>query len=305
MAQRWAAIDIGTNSVRLLICEKENGRIKGEKKVCITRLGEGLSKEKHLTQEAMQRTEQAVLQFAKEAVSQGAEGPVWCYATSAARQADNGLAFLQRLTDSGLVRAELLSGEEEAQAAYLGSQAKGRPVLDVGGGSTELTIQKGACLNGQSIPLGCVTLKEQYMKTDRMETEQKQALRAFCKSRSLALTEKVLCGQRAETLIAVGGTATQLAMLTLGLPAYDANRVHGFQLTKEQVETWYDTLTTLSGAERRALPGMEAKRADVIVCGTAIIAAVMENCGAGMIQVSDKDGLDGYLQRKMEMALDK
>ena len=297
MAQRWAAIDIGTNSVRLLICEKENGRIKGEKKVCITRLGEGLSKEKHLTQEAMQRTEQAVLQFAKEAVSQGAEGPVWCYATSAARQADNGLAFLQRLTDSGLVRAELLSGEEEAQAAYLGSQAKGRPVLDVGGGSTELTIQQGACLNGQSIPLGCVTLKEQYMKTDRMETEQKQALRA--------LTEKVLCGQRAETLIAVGGTATQLAMLTLGLPAYDANRVHGFQLTKEQVETWYDTLTTLSGAERRALPGMEAKRADVIVCGTAIIAAVMDNCGAVMIQVSDKDGLDGYLQRKMEMALDK
>ena len=187
----------------------------------------------------------------------------------------------------------------------MGSQAKGRPVLDVGGGSTELTIQQGACLNGQSIPLGCVTLKEQYMKTDRMETEQKQALRAFCKSKSLALTEKVLCGQRAETLIAVGGTATQLAMLTLGLPAYDANRVHGFQLTKEQVETWYDTLTTLSGAERRALPGMEAKRADVIVCGTAIIAAVMDNCGAVMIQVSDKDGLDGYLQRKMEMALDK
>ena len=120
MEKAWAAIDIGTNSVRLLIRKKAGQGWKEEKKVCITQLGQGLSREKHLCQEAIARTEDAVLAFAQYAVAQGAQRPIWCYATSAARQADNGKAFLQRLSDSGWVMAELLSGEEEAKAAYLG-----------------------------------------------------------------------------------------------------------------------------------------------------------------------------------------
>ena len=118
MERAWAAIDIGTNSVRLLLRRQAGQAWEEEKRVCITRLGQGLSQKKHLCEEAMARTESAVIEFAKYAAAKGALRPVWCYATSAARQADNGIAFLQRLTDSGWVAAELLSGEDEAKAAY-------------------------------------------------------------------------------------------------------------------------------------------------------------------------------------------
>ena len=110
MKRAWAAIDIGTNSVRLLLRRQAGQAWEEEKRVCITRLGQGLSQKKHLCEKAMARTESAVIEFAKYAVAKGALRPVWCYATSAARQADNGIAFLQRLTDSGWVAAELLSG---------------------------------------------------------------------------------------------------------------------------------------------------------------------------------------------------
>lgn len=304
MEQTWAAIDIGTNSVRLLVQRAQAGGWQGEKKVCITQLGEGLSHTKHLCQQAMDRTEQAVLAFAKQAVALGAAKPVWCYATSAARQADNGALFLQRLTASGWVTAELLSGEDEARAAYRGSGAQGRPVLDVGGGSTELTVRSGGRLTGRSIPLGCVTLKERFLRDDPMTDEQRQALAAACRTQTRTLIDSVLQAPP-EQIVAVGGTATQLAMLSLGLPTYDAGKVHGLVLSAEQVGHWAGTLANMTSQARKHLPGMEAKRADVVVCGAAVIAAVLRNSGAHSIMVSDQDGLDGYLAAKREILLDK
>ncbi len=304
MEKAWAAIDIGTNSVRLLIRKKAGQGWKEEKKVCITQLGQGLSREKHLCQEAMARTEDAVLAFAQYAAAQGAQKPIWCYATSAARQADNGKAFLQRLSDSGWVMAELLSGEEEAKAAYLGCRAKGRPVLDVGGGSTELTIEKDGVLEGRSIPLGCVTLREKFLNHDPMQDNEATALLDYCKEQTCVLAGKALL-EREKEMVAVGGTATQLAMLELGLPAYCPNKVQGFRLSYTRVLTWYHRLTALCAEERKRLPGMEEKRADVVVCGAAIIASMMRNGQIETLIVSDKDGLDGYLYGKMETILDK
>lgn len=304
MEQIWAAIDIGTNSVRLLVQRAQADGWQGQKKVCITQLGQGLSQTRRLCQEAMDRTEQAVLAFAKQAVVLGAAKPVWCYATSAARQAENGLAFLQRLNDSGWVTAELLSGEEEARVAYQGSGAQGRPVLDVGGGSTELTVQRNAALAGRSVPLGCVTLKERFLQQDPMTAGQRRALAAECRAQTKKLIDNVLPAPPAQ-IVAVGGSATQLAMLALGLPAYDADRVHGYPLSAEQIDQWAETLSNMTHQDRKRLKGMEAKRADVVVCGAAIISAVLHNSGARGIVVSDRDGLDGYLAAKREILLDK
>lgn len=305
MEKVWAAIDIGTNSVRLLLRRAKDQAWEEEKRVCITQLGQGLSQTRHLCEEAMVRTENAVLGFAKQAVEQGVPRPIWCYATSAARQADNGRAFLQRLTDSGWVTAELLSGEEEAKAAYRGCQAGGRPVLDVGGGSTELTMETGGVLKGKSIPLGCVTLKEKFLMHDPMQKGEIEALLAYCREQARTLVSKILQGKKQKEMIAVGGTATQLAMLELGLPAYQSEKVQGFSLSYAEVLKWYQRLTAVCNEERTRLPGMEAKRADIVVCGTAIIAAVMENAQTETLVISDKDGLDGYLQSKLETILDK
>ena len=304
MKRAWAAIDIGTNSVRLLLRRQAGQAWEEEKRVCITRLGQGLSQKKHLCEEAMARTESAVIEFAKYAVAKGALRPVWCYATSAARQADNGIAFLQRLTDSGWVAAELLSGEDEAKATYYGCQANGRPVLDVGGGSTELTMEAGGVLNGKSIPLGCVTLTEEFLKHDPIQKDEAVALLDHCKEQTSVLASEILQG-KAKEMMAVGGTATQLAMLELGLPVYQSDKVHGFLLSYEMIHAWYHRLTAMQREERKRLPGMEAKRADVVVCGAAVIASVMENAQTETIIVSDKDGLDGYLQSKLETILDK
>ena len=197
----WAAIDIGTNSVRLLLKQKIENTWEEKKFVCITQLGQGLSQRKHLCDQAMQRTQQAVIQFAKMAVEKGAQKPIWCYATSAARQADNGKDFLNRLTQSGWVTAELLSGEEEAEVAYIGSQAKGNPVLDVGGGSTELTIERNHMISGESIPLGCVTLKEKYLTEDPMLVEQREMLLKDCFAHTKKLTNSILTDGRAKDIV--------------------------------------------------------------------------------------------------------
>ena len=289
-----AAIDIGTNTVRLLLYDEATGT--RQKSLITTRIGEGVASAGVLCCAGMQRTKRAVTQLAEKARKHGA-CVVYCYATSAVREAQNGVAFMQTLDDIPGLQWEILSGEREAYYGYMGA-AKGCEgvIMDIGGGSTELIagdIQgiKGSC----SVRMGCVSALEQYLTQDPPTKEQVRAFMAFAKERAHELCAKALKESRPQELIGIGGTATQLAMLKLHAKEYFPGMVDGTTLTQAELEEWQERLAGATTRERMAFEGMENDRADVILPGCMIALAVLRESGASILRVCDDDGLDGYL----------
>ncbi|MBQ9988487.1 MAG: hypothetical protein IJP30_01980 [Clostridia bacterium] len=292
----FAAIDIGTHSVRLLL--RENGQSK--KFVTVTRLGEGSAQTKRLTEAAMARTEQAVADFLAQARAAGAAAPVWCYATSAARECENGAELIERLNRLSGLSAQIIPGEMEAVIACRGAAAPGCPVLDIGGGSTELICQSNGGLRALSVPMGTVTLQEKYAyPPEQVKGQALAELNVTIHGFAHRLVSAVLPGP-VPALYGVGGTATQLAMLFLKLREYDAARVQDYVMPIEAVEALLEKLTSMNTEQRKALPGMHPARADVIVTGARITCAMLRCAGADRLIASDRDGLDGYLSMQIE-----
>lgn len=281
-----AVIDIGSNSVRLMLNDGSVG-----KQLETTRLSQGLDKSGRLTPEAMERTAAAVARFVRQAKTAGAEPLL--FATEAVRKAENGGDFCRLVLKECGEPVEVLSGEQEALCGYLGGAAafsdrEGLCTVDIGGASTELTSGR----NGKpdfltSLPIGVVRLYDACGR-DRRQAEAR--IRA----------ELSRCGRvpPAARLIAVGGTATTLAAVDLALPVYDPRQVHGHELSLETLRRWTDRLFSLDLPAIRILPGMEPKRADVIAGGALILSAVVEFLGFSACTVSESDNMEGYLLLK-------
>lgn len=300
-----AAIDIGTNSVRMLSATYDGNGFSGRKSVTITRLGEGFIKRKRLKQAAMKRTAEAVRAFVIKAKEDGVTGPVYGYATSAAREAKNGQEFLDMLTDIDGFEAQIIDGDEEALLAYQGAAILGDVVMDIGGGSTELSRMKEGKLLTQSVPLGSVTSLEKYAFGQETGPISIMAMAQRLQPLVQKLDHAVMGEEMAQTLVGVGGTATQLAMLFLKLPEYDPERVHGFPMSIDELDRLHFSLIRMTTEQRKAMPGMHPKRADVIVAGCLIARMVMMQTGAKTLIASERDGLDAYLEKRYHSVLDK
>ena len=299
-AKKYAAIDIGTNTVRLLIAEKEQAGRKGRKWVACTRIGEGLQRSGRLGEEGMRRTQEAVERFFQEAKKEGCCLPVYCYATSAVREAENGKDFLKRLERIEGLCAEIIPGEAEAQIGFLGAGGGQGVILDIGGGSTELVCgENGVILAGKSVRMGVVTALEKYLKHDPPTQEEIQELFSFTQSKAEELKRAVCPGGKRE-IVGVGGTATQIAMLFLKRPQYDPKAVQGYRMETEQLEDLFRQMAGIPTQQRKAMTGMDPERADVILPGCAIMLSVLKELGSEAIFASDLDGLDGYLMQKLE-----
>lgn len=294
--KRAAAIDIGTHSVRMLIGCGGNDGLKGEKRLTITRLGEGLVQTGRLGFDAMRRTAAAVRHYVEIAQQNGVSLPVYCYATSAAREAENGREFLELLqTIDGLV-PEIIDGEKEAQLAYQGAASLGEVVMDIGGGSTELSRMDDGAFRSHSVPLGTVTSLERFLDDfDGIGPLLMLAMADRGKAMVDMLCHSVLGSDKVKELVGVGGTATQLAMLFLQLPEYDPQRVHGFRMTIDELDHLQSRLVNMTTQQRMEMSGMHPKRADVIVAGCLIARMVMMQAGAETLVASELDGLDAYL----------
>jgi len=299
---RRAAIDVGTNSVRLMVADvRSTGTRRWPdplvRRAEVTRLGEGLqSAHPWLGEAAMTRTRAVVDRYVEEARHLGAER-ITLFGTSAARRAENGAAFVQELGRYFRITAGVLSGELEAALAYSGAtvDVPGEVVLlDVGGGSTELVRWDpgGESLLAQSLDLGCVSMTEAMIEGDSPTSEERARIRAHALG-LLSGCASVFGG--GETLVGVAGTVTTLACLSLGLSAYDPDAVHLTMLSREQIARQLERLATMSTAERSALPCVQRGRADVIVAGAEIVLAAMDALGYGLILVSERDILDGVI----------
>lgn len=297
-----AAVDVGTNSVRLLVVDGSGRHLTRE--MAITRLGTGVDRTGHLDDGALQRTLDTLAGYRDTWQRLGADGRVRIAATSAVRDASDRQRFFDGVREVAGCDAEVLSGEQEARTTFRGVTGAldvdlPCAVLDVGGGSTEIVVggADGEVTGWVSLQLGCVRMTERLLATDP-PTPTEIVAAALEAGAHLARGGAVLDGQGADvagvpTLVGVAGTVTTLAALHLGLDTYEPDAIHGTRLTRGEVEDLTDRLATVPAAERARLGPMPAGREDVIVGGALIVTAVLDRFGFDAIVASEADLLDG------------
>jgi exopolyphosphatase/guanosine-5'-triphosphate,3'-diphosphate pyrophosphatase len=307
--KRVAAVDIGTNSVRLLVAEVDGTTPRDAKVVTldrrmrITRLGQGVDKARALAPDAVERTV-AVLREYRAALDEHGVTAVRATATSAARDSSNREEFFTAAHDALGTTPELLSGDEEAALSFLGATADlDAPapylVVDIGGGSTEFVLGTDAPTGLVSLDMGCVRITEQYLDSDPPAPEElSNAINAV---RDLvADVPRVIPGaEDAATLVGLAGTVTTVAAVELGIPEYDPEKIHHFVLTRDAAEDVFRTLATETAAQRAHNPGLEAGRVDVIVGGTAVLVGIFRVLGFSEMLVSEADILDGLVRSQV------
>jgi exopolyphosphatase/guanosine-5'-triphosphate,3'-diphosphate pyrophosphatase len=289
---RVAAIDIGTNSTRLLVADADGGGLREVKRLLeITRLGDRVDADGELADGSMQRVETCVARYAECARELEASTPL-AVATSAVRDAANGAEFMRRLERRCGVRTRVLTGEQEARLTLRGVVSARPPsgavvVCDIGGGSTELIAgQDGRVSFAVSLNLGCVRMSERHLHSDPPAPEQVAALRQEAAG---MLPGDVPAG----ALIGVAGTITTLATIDLGLDEEIPERIDGHQLSAGAVAAQLERLATVPLEARRRLRGLMPARASTIVAGTAILAELMRHLDAERLTVSERDILHG------------
>jgi exopolyphosphatase/guanosine-5'-triphosphate,3'-diphosphate pyrophosphatase len=293
-AVRVAAIDMGTNSTRLLVADVEDGGLREiERLLAITRLGDGVDANGCLADAAMDRVERQVSAYVTAARRLRAERVV-AVATSAARDAENGDLFLAGLSERLELECRLLSGEDEARLTFRGvtssiQATEGTLLCDIGGGSTELVLGDEHGIGSQtSLALGCVRMSERHLTSDPPTPEQLAELRAG----AAAMLPAELC-QSARLLVGVAGTVTTLATIDLGLDTEIPEVVDRHRLGSETVERLLRELAALPLERRRAVRGLMPERAPTIVAGAAILAELLRACPIKSLVVSERDILHG------------
>jgi exopolyphosphatase/guanosine-5'-triphosphate,3'-diphosphate pyrophosphatase len=291
---RVAAIDIGTNTVLLLVAESGGGTLRPVlERATITRLGEGVDRNRRLLPEACARTLACLREYGRTLRELGVTH-LDAVGTSAMRDAAGGAELVTRAADLLGVTPRVIDGAEEARLTFAGAlsglKVSGKvTVFDIGGGSTEIVLGEygshGRDIRAAvSLDIGSVRLFERHLQLDPPSPEEMQRV-----MRDIA---EALHGAPQPdpdaTLVGVAGTVTQMAALDLQLARYDAARVHGRELKRAVVDELTAHLATLSVSERRAMPGMDPARADVLVVGSAIASAVLRWANASKLVVSDR-----------------
>jgi len=296
---RYASIDLGTNTVRLLIASVgPEGIAPLLVKRRITRLGGGFTRETGISPEARQRTIAALIEFAGD-LGEWRVPRLRAVATSAVRDAVNGTAFRDEVLERTGMALEVISGEEEGLLtlrgvlAGLGDAAGELLVFDVGGGSTEYTLaNRETALFTRSLPLGVVRLTEGKPDFAAMAAKVDRELAALAVEldRNGMTVDPVRC-----LLAGTAGTATTLAAIDLGMTDYDYRRVNGHRLARDTVAAILQRLLPLTTEERLAVPGMEKGREDLIIAGVLVTLATMDRFGFAGMKVSDFGLLEGVL----------
>jgi exopolyphosphatase/guanosine-5'-triphosphate,3'-diphosphate pyrophosphatase len=286
---RVGVVDLGTNSTRLLVADVEDSEVREvERRLEITRLGEGVDSRRQLLPEAMARVRNVLSDYRRIIEEHRAERTL-AFATSAVRDAENGEAFLGEIEWSYGFETRLLTGHEEALLTFRGVST-GREieedtlVLDVGGGSTELIVggPSGVSFH-ESYNLGCVRLTERF-------PGDPEGCAAYVRT---TLSENVPTEVRPRLAIGVAGTVTQLATLDLGLESEEPELVHGHHLRARAIEQLLAKLAAMPVDEIRELRGMHPDRAPVIVAGTVVVLETLQHFDLDELEVSERDIMHG------------
>ena len=302
--KRVASIDIGTNTILLLIAKVEGGEIHPLFEIeTVARLGEGVQKNGLLLKEAMDRGLQTLAQYLKWCQEMEVQ-KIFAVGTNALREAKNSEDFLKLVKEKLNFSIEVISGEEEAQLSFLavakdlGELKDPILVVDVGGGSTEFILGKGGQISQWvSLPLGSVRFTEQFLRSDPVQEEEWEKM----ERKILELIVNIPHSQEPLSMVAVGGTATTLASVEQGLEEFIPEKIHHFLLKKEALRNQLLLYRSKTVEERKKIPGLPIARADVILAGGAILYLAMEELGCPSVLISCHGVRYGLLYKKLNL----
>ena len=299
---RVAAIDCGTNSLRLLVADVDPaaGRLSDvDRRLEIVRLGQGVDATGRLAADALARTLR-VLRSYQRIIEEASASAIRMVATSATRDAVNAGEFVAGVRDILAIEPEVLSGEDEARLSFIGATAELAGtmtgpylVTDIGGGSTEFVLgDPGAMTAAVSVNIGCVRMTERHLHHDPPGEDEIKAARADINA-ALDEVARQIPVTAARTLVGLAGSVTTVAALDIGLDAYEAEKIHHSRVSVEAVRAVTASLLAQTRAERARLAVMHPGRVDVIAGGALVLTQIMERFGFGEVLVSEHDILDG------------
>ncbi|MFJ2897625.1 exopolyphosphatase [Streptomyces sp. NPDC087218] len=305
---RVAAIDCGTNSIRLLVADADPATgelVELDRRMEIVRLGQGVDRTGRLAPEALERTFAACRRYAAVIEEHGAR-KIRFVATSASRDAENRDEFVRGVREILGVDPEVISGDQEAEFSFTGATreladhdhlAKPYLVVDIGGGSTEFVVGDDHVRAARSVDIGCVRMTERHLVRDGVVADPPSAgridaIRADIEA-ALDLAEESVPLAGTATLVGLAGTVTTVAAIAQGLEEYDSEAIHHSRISFDQVQEITSRLLASTHAERAAIGAMHPGRVDVIAAGALILLAVMKRTGAEEVVVSEHDILDG------------
>ncbi|MFF7984623.1 exopolyphosphatase [Streptomyces sp. NPDC007901] len=305
---RVAAIDCGTNSIRLLVADVEPATgelVDLDRRMTIVRLGQGVDRTGRLAPEALERTFAACREYAAVIKEHGAER-LRFVATSASRDAENRDEFVRGVLDILGVEPEVITGDQEAEFSFTGAtrELSGREdlakpflVVDIGGGSTEFVVGEEHVRAARSVDVGCVRMTERHLvhegHVSDPPTEAETAAMWADIERALDLAEETVPLREAHTLVGLAGSVTTLSAIHQDLPAYDSAAIHHSRIPYTRVREITEWLLRSTHAERTAIPSLHPGRVDVIAAGALVLQSIMERVGAQEVVVSEHDILDG------------
>ena len=300
--KRVASIDIGTNTILLLIAKLEGGKIHPLFEMeTVARLGEDVQKNNILLKEAMDRSLQTLAQYVKRCQEFEVQ-KIFAAGTSALREAKNSKDFLKLVKEKLNLSIDIISGEEEAQLSFLAVaedlQEKEKPILvvDIGGGSTEFILGKGDQIKQWiSLPIGSVRFTEQFLHSDPIREEEWKKIEKKIREHLVNIPHS----QEPLSMVAVGGTATTLASVEQGLEDFIVEKIHHFTLKKEVLKNQLLLYRSKTIEERKKIPGLPIARADVILAGAAILYMAMEELNCPSVLISCHGVRYGLLYKKI------
>ena len=299
--KRVAAIDCGTNSIRLLISDIDTSTNTATdvcREMRIVRLGEGVDKTNAFSPRALERTFKAIDEYEQILLKHKVEN-LRFVATSATRDAQNKAMFIKGVIDRLRIVPEVIAGTEEAALSFDGATRSLRQkhkapflIIDLGGGSTELVIGDQEPTGAYSMDVGCVRMTERHTPGGNPTKAQEEAIRTDVRN-ALKEAAKKVDWQKAQTIVGVAGTVTTVAAHSLKLKTYDPDVLHGASISAQQISQTAQDFISLTPSQRAALPYMHEGRIEVITAGSIVLDEVMKAIGAQTLIASERDILDG------------
>ena len=298
-------IDIGTNSMRLLIADYNNGKIENRKKyVNTTRIGQGVDKEGYISEEALQRNINALEEFANICKVEECQA-IYCMGTSALRDSKNGNIFVDRAKQKTNINVEIISGNEESNLGFMGvleglDTDEQILVIDIGGGSTEFIVgDREGIKFAKSENVGALRMTEKFLAKDPIDTNEFSNMSKFIYS-EIKDTIDYIKSKQIKKLVGIGGTITSLSAMNQELEVYSMEKIHNSEVSIKNIKDILQNLKQMTLNDKKTLKGLQPKRADIITAGVEILNIIMENLEIEKIIVSEYDNLEGLMCHKVK-----
>ena len=293
-------IDIGTNSMRLLIADYIDGNLVNRKKyVNTTRIGQGVDEQGYISEDAIERNIDALVEFSRICKEEGCQN-IYCMGTSALRDSKNKEVFIKLGKEKADINVDIISGEKESHLGFMGvleglDKIEDILVVDIGGGSTEFIIgNEDGIRFSKSENVGALRMTEKFLSQDPINENEFKEMSNFIYN-EIKGTLECIKNDKVKKIVGIGGTITSLSAINQELEVYSMEKIHNSKISLNEIELILQNLKKMTLSDKKSLKGLQPKRADIITAGVEILYTIMKNLEIDEITVSEYDNLEGLM----------